>query len=261
MKGIVKVFVMIGLVGIFLTFWGARDTIKMSKEPINMNEADWGTLEAGDHVQITIDMVWGQVYTEQTEETTLGITTSSRESGRGYAIPHLYIDNQGYYNIDYYVGLRLANQNDYSKIESILRETRTWFESKGTVDYGMTTLYIDGTLEKMDSEEKEFMRDYLMECGYSSPEVTKMMCPYMITRGNMNAAKVSLGIGIVCDVILLIGIGLFFVQKKKEKELYAQSYSDLNFGGSTGTYGNSYGGSGSGYGVQEDDFEPWQPYQ
>ena len=95
-----RALILVAVLGVMFTFMGVRDTIKLSKDPINMDITDWGTLEAGDHVQVTIDMIWGQFYTETTEETTLGITTSSRESGRGYAIPHLYVDNQGFYNIE-----------------------------------------------------------------------------------------------------------------------------------------------------------------
>lgn len=245
----------IAILGIVLTFMGANDVIKMSKDPINMNTTDWGTLEAGDHVQITIDMVWGQFYTETTEETTLGITTDSRESGRGYAIPHLYVDSQGFYNIDYYVGLRLSNQNDYKVIEQVLAESDAWYyDTTGTVDYGMTTLYIDGTLEKMDSEEKELMRQYLISCGYTSSEVDRIMCPYMITKGNIKASKTLLGIGIVFDVILLVILGFLFYQKKKDDAQFSgHTYMGVSQTGSTDIYGGSnYGGNnfgGTNYGA------------
>ncbi len=240
---------LVAVLGIMLTFMGARDTIKMSKDPINMNTADWGTLEAGDHVQITIDIVWGMFYTEVTEESTFGITTDSRESGRGYVIPHLYEKYQGFYDIDYYIGLRLANANDYRVIEQILSETDAWYyDTTGTVDYGMTTLYIDGTLEKMDSEEKELMRSYLISCGYTNSEVDRIMCPYMITKGNPTASKVILTIGIVFDVILLGIIGFFLYQNKKEKDQFAaHTYMGVSRTGTTDIYGGSnYGGNNFG---------------
>lgn len=250
-----RALLVVAILGIMFTYMGAKDTIKMSKDPINMNTADWGTLEAGDHVQITIDMVWGQFYMETTDETTFGITTSSRESGRGYAIPHLYVDSQGFYNIDYYIGLRLGNQNDYKVIEQVLAESDAWYyDTTGTVNYGMTTLYIDGTLEKMDSEEKELMRQYLISCGYTSSEVDRIMCPYMITRGNLKSSKVFLGIGIALDVILLACLGFYFYQGKKEKDRFAgHTYMGVSSTGSTDIYGGSnYGGSnfgGSNYGA------------
>ena len=239
----------VAILGVMFTFMGLRDTIKLSKDPINMNTTDWGTLEAGDHVQITIDIVWGQVYTETTEETTLGITTDSRESGRGYIIPHLYEKFQGYYDVDYYIGLRLGNQNDYKVIDQILKETDAWYyDSTGMTDYGMTTLYIDGTLEKMDSEEKDLMRSYLISCGYTSSEVDRILCPYMITKGNPTAAKVSLTIGIVCDVILLGIIGVFLYQNKKEKNQFSgHTYMGVSQTGSTDIYGGTnYGGNNFG---------------
>ena len=79
-----RAIILVAVLGIMFTYMGVKDSIKLAKDPINMDTTDWGTLKAGDHVQITIDMIWGQVYTETTEETTFGITTNSRESGRGY---------------------------------------------------------------------------------------------------------------------------------------------------------------------------------
>ncbi len=249
MKNAWKILLFIGALGIILTFMGAKDTIKMSKDPVNMNTTDWSTLEAGDHVQITIDMVWGQFYYETTDNTTFGITTSSRESGRGYAIPHLFVNDEGFYDIDYYVGLRLASQSDYNVIEQVLAESDAWYyDTTGTVDYGMTTLYIDGTLEKMDSEEKDLMREYLLGCGYTNSEIDQIMCPYMITRGNKSASKITLGIGIVFDVILLVILGYLFYQKKKEDAQFSgHTYMGVSQTGSSDIYGGTnYGGNNFG---------------
>lgn len=254
-----KLIFFIGALGIILTFMGGKDVIRMSKDPIDMNTVDWGTLEAGDHVHFTVDMVWGQFYQENSEQKTFGITTSSRESGRGYAIPHLYVDERGFYNIDYYIGLHLANPSDYNVIEQVLAESDAWYyDTTGTVDYGMTTLYIDGTVEKMSSQQKEFMRDYLRSCEYTDSEIDRMMCPFMIERGNMQASKITLGIGIVCDVILLIMLGILFYQDKKEKEEFAgHTYMGVNQTGSMDLYGGTnYGGNHYGASNQYD-----KPYE
>ena len=239
----------IGALGIVLTFLGGVDMLKMSQNPINMDTVDWETLKAGDHVQITIDMVWGQFYYETREQSTYGIVTDSRESARGYAIPHLFIDEQGYYDIDYYVGLRLTHPNDYAVIEQVLAESDAWYyDNTGTVDYGMTTLYIDGTLEKMDSEEKRLMEEYLLSCGYSNSEINQLVCPYMITRGNTKASGITLGIGIFFDVITLAILGFLFLQNKKEKDRFSNhTYMGVSQTGSTDIYGGSnYGGNNFG---------------
>ena len=257
MKVGVRVLLFIGMLGIVLTFLGGKDVIKMSKDPISMESTDWGTLKAGDHVQVTIDMVWGQFYYETREESTFGIVTSSQESGRGYAIPHLFINNEGFYDIDYYIGLRLSNPSDYKVIEQVLAESDAWYyDTTGTVNYGMTTLYIDGTLEKMDSEEKQLMEEYLTECGYTPMEINQMLCPYMITRGNMAASKITLGIGIVLDLILLGVIGFMIYQHQKEKEQFSgHTYMGVSQTGSTDVYGGTnYGGNnfgGTNYGASK----------
>ena len=244
-----RVLFFIGVLGIVLTFLGGKDILKMSQAPINMDTVDWGTLEAGDHVQVTIDMVWGQFYYETREQSTYGIVTDSRESARGYAIPHLFVDEQGYYDIDYYVGLRLTHPNDYTVIEQVLAESDAWYyDTTGTIDYGMTTLYIDGTLEKMDSEEKLLMEEYLLSCGYTNSEINQLICPYMITRGNTKASGITLGIGIFLDVITLGILGFLFLQGKKEKEQFASNtYMGISQTGSTDIYGGvNYGGNNFG---------------
>lgn len=249
MKNAWKILLFMGTLGVVLTFLGGKDAIRMSKDPIQMESVDWGTLEAGDHVQITVDMIWGHVYTETTEETTFGVTTDSRESGRGYAIPHMFINNQGYYDIDYYIGLRVSNKSDYPVVDQILKESDDWYyDETGMLDYGMTTYYVDGVLEKMDSEEREFMEEFLLACGYNNSEINQMLCPYMITKVNKGASKATLGIGIFFDVITLGILGFLFYQSKKEKEQFANNtYMGVAQTGSTDIYGGTnYGGNNFG---------------
>ncbi len=246
MKHAWKIILFMGILGVVLTFMGGKDVLRMSKDPIQMESVDWGTLDAGDHVQITVDMIWGQFYTETTEETTFGITTDSHESGRGYAIPHLFIDNEGYYDIDYYIGLRVSDKSDYRVVEQVLKESDDWYyDETGTVGYGMTTYYVDGVLEKMDSDEKELMEEYLLGCGYTNSEISQMMCPYMITKINKNASGITMGIGIFFDVITLGILGFIFFQGKKEKDQFANNtYMGVTQTGSTDIYGGvNYGGN------------------
>ena len=241
-----RIVVFIGMLGIVLTFLGAKDVINMSKDTINMDTADWGTLKAGDHVSITIDMVWGQFYYETQEQSTLGVVTNSTETARGYAIPHLFINGDGYYDIDYYIGLRLMRPEDYRIIEQILEESDAWYyDTTGTVDYGMTTMHIDGTLEKMDGEEKQLMEEYLLDCGYTQSEIDQIVCPYMINRGNSKASGITLGIGIFFDALCLVILGILFFSHRKEKNTY--TYMGVAQTGSYDIYGGpDYGGSNYG---------------
>ena len=198
MKGIFKVMLILAVAGGVCLWMSAADFINMSKEPVNMKDVDWGTLKAGDHVNIEVDSAWVCLYSETTTESTYGITTNEYESARGYIIPNLYQDNQGYCYLDYFIGLRLGNSGDYATMDRILQETDDWFyDTTGTVNYGMTTLYVDGTLEKMDKEEKELAMEYLVDyCGYTTSEATEMLCPYMIARGNIGASRVLFFVGL-----------------------------------------------------------------
>lgn len=264
MKGIYRMMLVLAVAGGVCLWMAGADFINMSKDPINMNEVDWSTLEAGDHVNFTVDAAWACLYTETTTESRYGITTNEYESARGYVIPCLYSDAQGNYYLDYFIGLRLGNSGDYATMDQILKETDDWYyDTTGFVNYGMTTLYIDGTLEKMDKEEKSLMMEYLVDyCGYSTSEATEMVCPYMVTRGNMGASKTIFFVGIFCMGAFLVM--LFFVLKQyfsNRNELASHTYMGVSQTGSTDIYGGTnYGGNnfgGTNYGASDQYNKPY----
>ena len=143
----------------------------------------------------------------------------------------------------------MSNPSDYKIVEQVLKESDDWYyDTTGEVGYGMTTYYVDGILEKMDSEEKELMEEYLTACEYSQSEINQMMCPYMITKVNVGASKITLGIGIFFVVITLGILGFVFYQDKKEKEQFANNtYMGVTQTGSMDIYGGvNYGGNNFG---------------
>lgn len=227
MKLVYRFLIVVLIFGVTLTWMGGKDFFVMSKDPVDLAEADWGTLEKGDHVVADIDLIWDCLYTQTTEETTYGIKTDEYESARGYVIPHLYIDNQGYYNVDYFIGLKVSKTADFPIMDRIMEETNAWyFDETGRVDYGMTTYHVDGILVKMSDEELDFMMEYLVDyTGYTKQEAQQMICPYMIQNRQMGPVRTTFIIGIVCDLIVL-GFGVYWLITyfKEKNEFAAHTY-------------------------------------
>lgn len=198
-------------------YTGIKDWRVLSKEPVDLADVEWDTLDETSHVTVTIDVVWDCLYSETTTEKTYFITTNEYESARGYVIPHLFVNKDGYYDIDHFIGVRLTGENDYRIMEQIMEETNNWyFDTTGTVDYGMTTITIEGMLKKMSSEELALMREYLIYyCEYSSSEADELICPYMIVKANPSAPKVSM---IVASIFLAIAVINYIVGRKKEEK-------------------------------------------
>ncbi|MBQ8261234.1 MAG: hypothetical protein IJZ00_03010 [Lachnospiraceae bacterium] len=196
---------------------GVKQYATYTAEPIEMEDVEWDTLEAGDRVSITVDLIWDCIYSETTTNTVYFVEVSSHESGRGYAIPHLFVDRDGYYDIDFFIGLRLNGKDDFETAQQIMDETNDWyFDTTGRVDYGMTTMEIDGVLKKMTSEEYDLMKEYLTYyCGYSSSEADDIIVPLMIQKVSP-AAHMTLFI--VGGVLLLFGIFAFVSIKAKKKQ-------------------------------------------
>ncbi len=224
--------VMFVIVAIVFIGLGIRENQKLNQDPIDMSEIEWSEIKKGDIVELTIDVVWDCFYTETTTEKTYFITTNEYESARGYAIPHLFVDNQGYYDIDYFVGVRLNEKEDYDLMEQILDETNAWyFDTTGTVDYGMTTFELKGEVVNMTEEEMQFMMEYLtVYCGYSDSEAREVIVPCMIKKLDPNAGP---GMMFAGGFMFVIGVIIFIVmsiQEKKQKEMNSRyaSYTPIN---------------------------------
>lgn len=257
MKWYYKIIFVLAVLGIAATIIGAKDTINMSKDPIDMATVDWSTLKKGDHVTCTINVVWDCLYTETTEESTYGITTDEYESARAYVIPDLYYNSQaGYYDIDSFICVKLYHPEEYDIFEKILNETNEWyFDETGTVELGRTTYTMEGVIVEMDREEKDFMTEYLVEyCAYEERELKDIMCPYVIEKRNTSAIKTILLIGIVLDIVSAGLIVLAIISARKEKAQFAEhTYMGVSQTGSTDVYGGpGYGGNnfgGTNYGA------------
>lgn len=64
-------------------------------------------------------------------------------------------------------------------------------------------IHIKGRIKKLDSQSLEFMKEYLMEMGFTLEEANTYCCPYYIYCEQYDSWYVAVGTGVV---ILLPGI-------------------------------------------------------
>ena len=212
------------LLGAMLTFLGIKDLLVLWKEPVDVLNEDPATLTNGMHVHTTVDLVLDQFIEETSYDTVNGIKVSAeKESARYYALPYLKVEGN-WIMIDKMVAIRVSVGNSAcGTLEKISEETWEWWSDEtGKVDYGYTTLEVDGRLRKMTEEEKDYMIDYItfvMDCNRSEAE--EYVVPYVILIENLNAAYPMTLIGLA---LLVIPILIFVIIKIREKRNAAMFY-------------------------------------
>ncbi len=212
------------ILGATLSFLGIKDLLVLWKEPVDVLNEDPATLTNGMHVHTTVDLVLDQFIEETSYDTVNGIKVSAeKESARYYALPYLKVEGD-WIMIDKMVAIRVSVGNSAcGTLEKISEETWEWWsDDTGKVDYGYTTLEVDGRLRKMTAEEKDYMIDYItvvMDCNRSEAE--KYVVPYVILIENLNAAYPMTLIGLV---LLAIPILIFVITKSREKRNASMIY-------------------------------------
>ncbi|HOO80037.1 MAG TPA: hypothetical protein PLQ04_06590 [Lachnospiraceae bacterium] len=211
MRFLERITYMMVIFGLIAVFAGGKDAIDLMKAPVDLYETDWDDLEYGMHVTGEIELVWDMVITE-----TSTINGVERESARYYAIPLLTEDKDSIM-VDQLIAVRVNTKADYNTMEEILDETNDWwFDETGTVDYGMTSLPIEGVLHKMDDEEESYMREYAESCLIDpSDDVEDYYVPFVLEK--MNKSRV-IGLVAVGLILIVVGVILFIFTRKKIKE-------------------------------------------
>lgn len=214
------------ILGATLSFLGIKDLLVLWKEPVDVLNEDPDSLTNGMHVHTTVDLVWDQFIEETSYRTSYGVKVSAEEeSARYYALPYLKVED-GMVMLDQLIAIRVSSGTPACRtLETILDETNNWwFDETGKVDYGYTTLEVDGRLRKMTEEEKGYMIDYITmasEGTVSRAEAEAYVVPYVILIQNLNAALPMTLIGLV---LLLVPIVLLVITKSREKQTAAMIY-------------------------------------
>ncbi len=214
------------ILGAVLTFLGIKDLLVLWKEPVDVLNEDPASLTDGMHVHTTVDLVWDQFIEETSYRTSYGIKVSAeKESARYYALPYLKVED-GMILLDQLIGIYVSTGNPACRtLETILDETnKWWFDETGMVDYGYTTLEVEGKLRRMTEEEQGYLIDYITMASsgtISRSEAEEYVVPYVILIQNLNVAYPMTLIGLV---LLAIPILIYVIAKGKEKRTAAMMY-------------------------------------
>lgn len=212
-----RLIIIFVILGGFLTFSGTKTIIYMSKEPVDIFELDsWDELKPGMHVKCEIPMIWDAYISNVTERKTFGITTSEKETGREYLVPHI-IETSRYYEIEGFISYSSSN---YSLMDKMIEESDKWYNDTTGRYECETTVPVEGYLTKLSNDELKYMREYL-SYGMDASEVDSYIYPYKIAQGaSMKSGILFLVLGIGSFVIVAIVI-ILRIRSKKQQEMMA----------------------------------------
>lgn len=210
--------------GIVMLFQSIPDAITLGKDPVDLYDMDENDFEKGVHIETEIELVWDPLYSETTENKTYGVTTSSRESARGYIIPLVTEEKDGVY-LDKLIVLKTGSSADYDILEKIWEDTNEWWmDETGYVNPPKDRYEFNGTLRKIEVDESNLLNEYCKDSmQLSSSDISKYTIPYVLVPIRPSALRVTIIVGVVA-ILLGIGMGFLpFVLAKKQQQHMEQT--------------------------------------
>ena len=195
------VFLILGIVLAVLGGKGLVTSVVPAKD-IYDPEFDWTTLKPGQRVVVNMDYIWD--WYEQTTD------DYGKAVSREYALPDIIFEPEVY--VAHFIGVT-ANSSEFSQFDKLNEDSIDWengeYEQLGERGY----IYYDGYLKKMDDEDKEFLKSYLVNSGFSESEINDMIIPVVLVRNQTPLTNILMFAG----GILLTAIGavlgfVFFIK-------------------------------------------------
>ena len=190
------------VIGIGVMIYGIILAFNMKAAPVDIYTVDWNTLKPYQHVEFDLDFLGGCYMFYERDDV---------ETSRFYAVPNLYATEDGYVNIDHFMGVAVAKV-DFDKYEKVADASYEWWmDETGTVEFGKETVHIDGYLRKMSSNDKKYMTKYLSEdWGYNQSEIDQIMTKYVImTNGSSNTGIILAGTITLVLGLVFLGFAIF----------------------------------------------------
>ena len=190
------------VIGIGVMIYGIILAFNMKAAPVDIYMVDWNTLKPYQHVEFDLDFLGGCYMFYERDDV---------ETSRFYAVPNLYATEDGYVNIDHFMGVAVAKV-DFDKYEKVADSSYEWWmDETGTVEFGKETVHIDGYLRKMSSNDKKYMTKYLSEdWGYNQSEIDQIMTKYVImTNGSSNTGIILAGTITLVLGLVFLGFAIF----------------------------------------------------
>ncbi|MBR4581073.1 MAG: hypothetical protein IKO32_07555 [Lachnospiraceae bacterium] len=186
------------VIGIGVLIYGIILGVSMKMPPVDLYEVDWTTLKTNQHVEFDMDFL---------ADCYMFYERDGRETSRFYAVPDLYVDEEGYVDIGHFMGIGVASSNfdQYDKLSEASYEW--WMDETGTVEFGKEVIHVDGYLRKMSANDRKYMTKYLTEdWGYSEADLDQVMTKYVImTNGSSNSGMIL--VGAICLAVGLVFLG------------------------------------------------------
>ena len=212
-------------IGLAVAVYGLILTINLRKPAVDLNKVSWTTLKANQHVVIDLDFVMDEymLYGEKDKNHEVKNVTS-----RFYTVPEITADENGGLNMTHFMGVAVPAK-ETATYERIADKSYAWWtDTTGTVAWDPESVYIDGYLRKMSSDDKKYMREYLYDIGYSSEEVDEMLIPYVIMN---NASSM---VGLVAAGLVMAALGAAFliitiIRIKKDRDLMNATVNRTSF--------------------------------
>lgn len=224
-----RLLVLLLMFGAILTFMGVRDFVDDKKTPENYNsmvEADFqkGMIVEGD--------IYGNLGAfEENYTTTNGVKTGS--SRYNYMIP---VGEKQY--------MGLLNQTSTQEAELEAQADDSFAYLMGESSKEPQPVHFKGKVKVMDSETKGYLRDYMLDLGFTESEINSLILEYYIQCDDYSGWLWQIVVGLVC---LGIGVAILVVPM-----ISANRKNNVIFANSGPTNSSSVGS------VVKDDFNTFQ---
>lgn len=206
-----RLMIVLGILGLVLTYMGGSDWIVLSKPAKDITElweVDYHDLKAGDHVCFDVNLVWDQIGSETTTNKTYGVTTSERESARYYLLPFCRDKDDEFIYPSPFLMVKLGGQYNDLMSEQISKTDEWWYGNGDLADIPTTSIHIDGKLVKMPNDIRKQIKATL-DAG---EDIEDYMIPVIFQKISApGAVKGMTIVGIV--LIMAFLVILFFVIK------------------------------------------------
>jgi hypothetical protein len=191
------------VIGVVMMFNSAGDMVVSFKPAVSFEDMfDGKEVKAGSHVAGDVLFVMDYFASESTyTRRSDGSRSGDKANGNYYMIPMAEGDK--------YIGLK-SRQVDVADLDRLTEETYN-FLIDGTE---MTTqVFMEGTVEVMESELVQYFREYLADMGYTESEIDAMGEPLVIQYRSFTAVRVLFIIGLA-----LTALAVFFVCRRYRRE-------------------------------------------
>ena len=195
------------IAGLLLMFFGGRGLLfsVLPAQEIYNDDCDWTKLHANQRVHAYLDFVIDP-FMETTED--------GRSVSQIYTVPDLRVKEDNKIYMTHYMGV-LVNSSDYSQYDSLVEASWAWWDMEYDELGSQGYIEFDGYLRKMSKKEKGFLRDCLMDTGYTEEEAEEAIIPYVMMKNQTPLSSLLMfGGGILCLIPGAILCVVFFVLKK-----------------------------------------------